>query len=98
MKIRAFLAPGVLTVASICVSIQAQQLAYDNGDLYPANPDHTWPAFNGGFGYNLWTPLADTGGGGTYNLGGGFAATWSGNLEASSTMVGSFAVINSSTG
>jgi hypothetical protein len=40
--------------------------AYDNGDLYPANPDHGWPAFNGGFGYNIWTPLADTGGGGTY--------------------------------
>lgn len=32
------------------------------------------------------------------NLGGGFAATFSGSLEASGTSVGSFAVINSSTG
>jgi hypothetical protein len=42
-------------------------------------------------------------GAGTYsgsvtNLGGGFAAVFSGNLEASATSVGSFAVINSSTG
>jgi hypothetical protein len=42
-------------------------------------------------------------GAGTYsgsvtNLGGGFAAFFSGNLEASGTTVGSFAVINSSTG
>jgi len=41
-------------------------VAYDNGDLYPGNPDHGWPANNGGFGYGAWTPLADTGGGGTY--------------------------------
>ena len=32
------------------------------------------------------------------NLGGGFAALFSGSLEASGTTVGSFAVINSSTG
>jgi hypothetical protein len=42
------------------------QVAYDNADLYPGNPDHGWPSFNGGFGYNAWTPLADTGGGGTF--------------------------------
>ncbi len=52
-------------VAALSVSSQAQ-LAYDNGDLYPGNPDHGWPAFNGGYGYDAWTPLADTGGGGTY--------------------------------
>jgi hypothetical protein len=44
----------------------ATSVAYDNGDLYPGNPDHGWPAFNGGYGYGAWTPLADTGGGGTY--------------------------------
>ncbi len=27
---------------------------------------HNWPTFNGGTGYGLWTPLSDTGGGGTY--------------------------------
>jgi len=33
---------------------------------YAAQPDHDYNIDNGGFGYNLWTPLADTGGGGTY--------------------------------
>ena len=42
------------------------QSSFDNADLYPGNPDHGWPAFNGGSGYDLWTPLGDTGGGGTY--------------------------------
>jgi len=48
------------------LSTRAQTVAYDNADLYPNPPDHGWSAFNGGFGYGLWTPLADTGGGGTY--------------------------------
>jgi len=54
-----------MAVGALSLSLQAQ-VAYDNADLYPGNPDHGWPAFNGGFGYGLWTPLADTGGGGTY--------------------------------
>ena len=54
-------------VATFSVSSQAQTMvAYDNGDLYPGNPDHGWPGFNGGYGYDNWIPLADTGGGGTY--------------------------------
>ena len=52
---------------AVGLSSQAQTtFAYDNGDIYPGNPDHSWPSYNGGFGYNLWTPLADTGGGGTF--------------------------------
>ena len=41
-------------------------VATDNGDLYPSNPDHNWSVNNGGSGYGVWTPLADTGGGGTF--------------------------------
>lgn len=56
-----------VTAAIFASSGFAQSIvAYDNGDLYPSNPDHSWPANNGGYGYGLWTPLADTGGGGTY--------------------------------
>jgi len=65
MKAKSYVYLAALFV-STCLSVQAQYIAYDNGDLYPGNPDHGWPAFNGGSGYNLWTPLADTGGGGTY--------------------------------
>ena len=42
--------------------------------------------------------LAGTYSGSVTNLGGGFAAFFNGNLDASSTSVGSFAVINSSAG
>jgi hypothetical protein len=66
MKSSAFLAFGVLAAASICLSVQAQVVAYDNGDLYPGNPDHNWPAFNGGYGYNLWTTVGGISGGGTF--------------------------------
>lgn len=63
MKIKVILP----TIAAAGLGITAQaQLAFDNGDLYPSNPDHGWSGFNGGFGYNFWTPLSDTGGGGTY--------------------------------
>ncbi len=43
-------------------------VALDNADFpaYAPQPNHNWSAVNGGFGYNPWTPLADTGGGGTY--------------------------------
>jgi hypothetical protein len=43
-------------------------VASDNADnpQYAPQPNHTWSVINGGFGYNLWTPLADQAGGGTY--------------------------------
>ncbi len=42
--------------------------ASDNADgsSYSPQPDHNWSVTNGGIGYGLWTPLADTGGGGTF--------------------------------
>jgi hypothetical protein len=62
--------PNHILLVGACVSLLSAsvraQIAYDNGDLYPSNPDHTWPGFNGGFGYNIWTPLSDAVGGGTY--------------------------------
>ncbi len=68
MKTHLLFVAGALAFC-VCLPVQAGlpvTVAYDNGDLYPGNPDHNWLAFNGGYGYNLWTPLADTGGGGTY--------------------------------
>ena len=56
---------SLVSVILVCGLAQGQS-AFDNGDLFPGNPDHGWPAYNGGVGYDLWTPLADTGGGGTY--------------------------------
>ncbi len=56
---------SLVSVTLVCGFAQAQS-SFDNADLYPGNPDHGWPAFNGGSGYDLWTPLGDTGGGGTY--------------------------------
>ncbi len=43
-------------------------LAYDNADLsnYSPQPNHGWASINGGYGYNLWTPLGGVGGGGSY--------------------------------
>ena len=46
----------------------------------------------------VFDAAAGTYSGSVTNLGGGFAAVFNGNLEASGTSVGSFAVINSSTG
>jgi hypothetical protein len=71
MKTKNFNRAGVIfsilaSIAVLSLSSQAQIVAYDNGDLYPSNPDHGWPGFNGGFGYDNWTPLTDTAGGGTY--------------------------------
>ena len=70
MKMNKYLTYGIalislVSVTLICGFAQAQS-SLDNADLYPGNPDHGWPAFNGGVGYDLWTPLGDTGGGGTY--------------------------------
>jgi len=57
--------------ASLCLSAApgwSQVIAYDNADnpQYAPQPNHNWPPVNGGFGYNVWTPLADQAGGGTY--------------------------------
>ena len=56
---------------STCLSVQAGLpiiFASDsaNNVQYAPQPNHNWSPINGGFGYNVWTPLADTGGGGTY--------------------------------
>jgi|GEM_PF-1223129 len=37
-----------------------------NNPQYAPQPNHNWSPINGGFGYGNWTPMADTGGGGTY--------------------------------
>lgn len=70
MKTTNYSRVGLILSALACVATLSTpsqaQVAYDNADLYPANPDHNWPAFNGGYGYNAWTPLTDTGGGGTF--------------------------------
>jgi hypothetical protein len=63
--------PGLVLLA---VSItrfaygQATVVAQDSANLpnYAPQPNPNWTAINGGFGYDLWTPLSDTGGGGTY--------------------------------
>ena len=70
MKTKSCLYLAALLI-SICLSAQAGlpiTVAYDNADLpaYAPQPNHNWSPINGGFGYNVWTPLADTGGGGTY--------------------------------
>jgi hypothetical protein len=48
--------------------VKAAAVASDNADnaQYAPQPNHSWSVVNGGFGYNLWTPLADQVGGGTY--------------------------------
>jgi PEP-CTERM motif len=62
-----------LAVISLAVSLSVRAglpvtVALDNADFpaYAPQPTHNWAPINGGFGYNVWTPLADTGGGGTY--------------------------------
>ncbi len=59
---------GLLASALFVVSAHAQLVALDNADnpAYAPQPTHNWSPINGGFGYGLWTPLADQGGGGTY--------------------------------
>jgi hypothetical protein len=57
---------AIASTALIAMSARAQTLAYDAADLYPSQPNNNWPSYNGGSGYDLWTPLSDTGGGGTY--------------------------------
>src|SRR5262249_17582543 len=52
----------------LTLPLQAQILAYDNGDSsqYTPQPLGAWGAVNGGYGYNLWTALGGAGSGGTY--------------------------------
>jgi hypothetical protein len=62
-------AAAVAAAALFSSSIQAAVVvASGNADnpAYAPQPNHNWSPINGGFGYNTWTPLADTGGGGTY--------------------------------
>jgi hypothetical protein len=60
---------GVLGLVVFGFNLTVQsQVAYDNADqsAYAPQPNHNWSTVNGGFGYNLWTPLGGAGGGGTY--------------------------------
>lgn len=59
------------SVLFACLSVEAGLpviVASDNADFpqYAPQPDHNWSPVNGGLGYGNWTPLADTGGGGTF--------------------------------
>jgi hypothetical protein len=63
----------IIGAAILAFSLSAQAglptiVAEDNADFpqYAPQPNHNWSPINGGFGYNLWTPLADQTGGGTY--------------------------------
>src|ERR1700752_3330144 len=61
---RTVLTASVVGSAALCaLSLQAQNLAYDNASLYPSS---NWPANNEGNGYNLWTAVGGISGGGTY--------------------------------
>jgi len=57
-----------LLFGGLAPTSHASIIATDDANTggYAPQPDHGWAGFNGGTGYNLWTPLADTGGGGTY--------------------------------
>jgi len=70
MKTTTFLALGALGTLT-ALSARAGlpiTVALDNADFpaYAPQPNHAWSLINGGFGYNLWTPLADQAGGGTF--------------------------------
>jgi len=66
-----------LTLIAMCVLTcqlkaqipdELQSFAYDNADLnnYAPQPNNSWPAINGGYGYGTWTPLGGISGGSTY--------------------------------
>lgn len=60
---------GFATVLLLAPSGFAQiTVATDNADFsnYSPPPNGSWPAINGGSGYNNWTPLSDASGGGAY--------------------------------
>jgi hypothetical protein len=51
----------------LCLHAQAQTTAAtDNANLPAYGGNNDWASINGGTGYNLWTALSDTSGGGTY--------------------------------
>src|ERR1022692_1992844 len=71
MFYRSVLLVTSMTTLALTTSVRAglpDVVAQDNADFpqYAPQPTHNWTPINGGFGYNTWTPLADTGGGGTY--------------------------------
>ncbi|HEY3761711.1 MAG TPA: hypothetical protein VGN23_08185 [Verrucomicrobiae bacterium] len=61
---------GIVSVFLSAISSQAQPVVVANDTAnnpqYAPQPDHNWSVANGGFGYNLWTPLSDGSGGGTF--------------------------------
>jgi PEP-CTERM motif len=61
------LSSAVATAFIVALPARAQTtVAYDNANTYPSQPNNDWPSVNGGSGYDLWTPVSDTSGGGTY--------------------------------
>jgi hypothetical protein len=64
--------PFVLITAAMALFVSRSfgqiTVATDNADFpqYAPQPTHNWSPINGGFGFNTWTGLADTGGGGTF--------------------------------
>jgi hypothetical protein len=77
--------------------VNDNQLDYTDGTGFHVLP--SGEARGSVWGWNIdFNATAGTYSGSVTNLGGGFAAFFSGNLEAASTSVDSFAVINSSTG
>ena len=61
-------AAALVTCAASAFAGLPDIVAQDNADFpqYAPQPNHGWGSVNGGFGYDIWTPLSDTGGGGTY--------------------------------
>jgi hypothetical protein len=71
MSLRSALFPTIATASLVTLAAHAGLpvvVAQDNADFpqYAPQPNHAWSVINGGFGYNIWTPLADQVGGGTY--------------------------------
>ena len=66
-KLLALAVSATLVVVSVHAGLPVV-VAADNADFpqYAPQPNHNWSIINGGFGYNLWTPLADQAGGGSY--------------------------------
>lgn len=67
MKAALFIFVGATSFVAVSAFSQIT-VASDNADnsAYSPQPDHGWSSANGGFGFNLWTSLADAGGGGTF--------------------------------
>ena len=77
--------------------VNGNQLSYTDGSGLHALP--SGEARGSVWGWNVdFNSTAGTYSGSVTNLGGGFAALFSGNLEPNGNSVGSFAVLNSSTG